>query len=104
MKSPYPNPQVAARRNLSLRIGRLLDNIAHADREPDRWEIHHVLNALGLMTLGDFYEGEHAMMLAEREPAGRGGHHAAAVDAATETATLKQLRGQLAKAAAGEVE
>jgi len=66
MKTPYPNPQLAAQRNLARRIERFLDGIEGADRGPDKWEVHHVLNALGLMILGDFHEGEHAMMLAER--------------------------------------
>ena len=55
------------------------------------------------MTLGDFHEGEHAMLLAEREPSQRGGHHAEAVDASTETATLKQLRERLAQALTGDL-
>ncbi len=103
MKSPYPNPQLAAQRNLARRIERFLGGIEGADRGPDRWEVHHVLNALGLMTLGDFHEGEHAMLLAEREPSQRGGHHAEAVDASTETATLKQLRERLAQALTGDL-
>lgn len=41
------------------------------------------------------------MMLAEREPANRGGHHAEAVDASTET--LQQLRKQLAQALTGDL-
>ena len=103
MKSPYPNPRHAAQRNLARRIERFLDGIERADRRPDRWEVHHVLNALGLMTLGDFHEGEHSMMLAEREPSQRAGHHAEAADASTEMATLPQLRERLAKALTGEV-
>ena len=103
MKSPYPNPQHVAQRNLTRRIERFLDGIEGADRGPDRWEVHHVLNALGLMTLGDFPEGEHAMMLAERESANRAGHHAEAADASTETATLKQLRERLTQALTGDI-
>jgi hypothetical protein len=103
MKNPYPNPRLAAQRNLARRIERFLDGIEGADRGPDKWEVHHVLNALGLMTLGDFHEGEHAMMLAEREPPHRAGHHAVAADASTETATLKQLRERLAQALTGEI-
>ena len=103
MKSLYPNPQIAAQRNLARRIERFLDGIEGADRGPDRWEVHHVLNALGLMTLGDFHEGEHAMLLAEREPSQRGGHHAEAATASTETATLPQLRERLAQALTGEL-
>jgi hypothetical protein len=104
MITPYPNPQVAARRNLSLRIERTLASFEKTGREPDRWEVHHVLNALGMLTLGDFTEGERAMLLAEREPEKRGGHHAAAVDASTETATAEDLRIRLVKALAGEVD
>ena len=103
MKSPYPNPRLAAQRNLTRRIERFLDGIEGADRPPDRWEVHHILNALGLMTLGDFHEGEHGMTLAEREPSQRGGHHADAVATSTETATLAQLRERLEKALTGEV-
>src|SRR5476651_2615885 len=103
MKSLYPNPQLAAQRNLARRIERLLDGIEGADRGPDRWEVHHILNALGLLTLGDFPEGEHAMLLGEREPSQRADHHAEAVDASTETATLPQLRERLAQALTGEL-
>ena len=45
----------------------------------------------------------HAMLLAEREPSQRTGHHAEAADASTETATLTQLRERLATALTGEV-
>jgi hypothetical protein len=103
MRSPYPNSQAAARRNPFLRVERLLTAIEKAGREPHRWEVHHFLNALGLMTIGDFYEGEHAMMLAEREPSGRGGI-TAAVDASTEIASVKQLRERLRKAQTGEID
>jgi hypothetical protein len=103
MKSPYPNPRLAAQRNLARRVERFLDGIDGANRGPDQWEVHHVLNALGLMTLGDFHEGEHAMMLAEREAPQRSGHHAAAAAASTEAATLTQLREHLAKALSGEI-
>jgi hypothetical protein len=88
---------------LARRIERFLDGIEGAARRPDQWEVHHVLNALGLMTLGDFHEGEHAMMLAEREASQRSGHHAAAAAASTEAATLMQLRERLAKALSGEI-
>jgi hypothetical protein len=43
------------------------------------------------------------MMLAEHEPAGRAGHHAAAADASTETATLTQLSERLVQALTGEI-
>jgi len=40
----------------------------------------------------------------ETDPTARAGHHAEAVDASTETATLAQLHERLAKALAGEVD
>lgn len=63
-----PAALATRRRNIVQRIGRFIEALEQAPREPDLWECAHVQRALVAPDELDFPRGEQAMMSAEWPP------------------------------------
>jgi hypothetical protein len=83
-----------ARRNLAYRIGVHLDVIAEAARQPDPWELHYLVLALGHLKSATYDEGERAMMWGEMAPPSRAAQMVAELPA-HEPQTMAELRALL---------
>jgi hypothetical protein len=84
-----------ARRNLTRRIERFLGVLEREQREPDRWEAEHVMQALACLDVEDFASGEQSMMQAERPAEERSAEEVASVKASIDEPTTASLQANL---------
>ena len=92
-----PTTMASPRRNLALRIERLLDRIDGDAREADDWEAERLLRALRHLKAGSYPAGEQDMMWGEIEPPHRSAQMMAKMSTTDEPPTAAELRAQLAK-------
>lgn len=84
-----------ARRNLTRRIERFLSLLAQEQRDPDRWEAEHVMQALACLDIEDFANGEISMLHAERPAERRSTEEVAGVKATFDEPTTAVLQANL---------
>ena len=92
-----PTTTATARRNLALRIERLLERIGGEAREADDWEAERLLRALRHLKAGSYAAGEQDMMWGEMEPSHRSAQMVAKMSTTDEPPTAAELRAELAR-------
>jgi hypothetical protein len=87
--------QQTARRNLAQRIGRLLEAVDKAGRQPTPWEAHYTSLALDELDARHYADGERTMMWAEGQSIFDTPVSPKPLPADKRTATLAQLRARM---------
>ena len=97
MRTAMTSPtHFTARRDLTRRIERFLSSLAREQREPDRWEAEHVMQALACLDVEDFASGETSMRHAERPAARRSAEEVTSLKATFDEPTTAVLQANSA--------